>query len=64
MPSFKTLNRKGVKYALGSALRKSGHDIEYYSDRSRLSSRLPFLFHLMPTIQNFIVVYREDIGIN
>lgn len=36
MPSFKTLNRKGVKYALGSALRKSGHDIEYYSDRSRL----------------------------
>ena len=36
MPSFKTLKRKGVRYALGSALRKSGHDIEYFSDRRRL----------------------------
>lgn len=36
MPSYATLKNKGFKYALGSALRKSGHDIEFYADRSRL----------------------------
>lgn len=36
MASFSTFKKYGFRYALGSALRKSGHDLEYVSGRSKL----------------------------
>ena len=36
MASFNTLKERGLRYALGSALRKSGYDIEYFAARKRL----------------------------
>lgn len=36
MASFNTLKRYGFRYALGSAIRKTGNDLEYVSGRSKL----------------------------
>ena len=36
MASFNTLKQYGFRYALGSALRKTGYDLEYFSGRSKL----------------------------
>ena len=36
MASFNTLKKYGFRYALGSAMRKTGYDLEYVSGRSKL----------------------------